>query len=318
MDPAVAAIGMAEFVVAIVAATYLTRGRLREMEMPKVALLASGVFVAQMVNFPVGGGTTGHLIGGALFAILSGPVIAIVGMTVVIVIQALMFGDGGITSLGLNAVNMAVIAPLCGWGVYTFLKPMAQSLGRAGKEIAVGAAAWTSVLIASAACAAELSISNSVSGGAYGIPATVSFPAMLGYYSVIGVGEGIITAGAIGYLEMASAGFAGRTVNARVETHGISRVLRSRTVLAAAAMLIVFALALPFYFLYASEGRDGLEQTMADAGGAEGESYLSAPLDYGDAYLTALLAGILGFVAVSSVVIGALALMKRRRKEDRF
>ena len=112
-------------------AIYISGRRIKDKDLPRIAVLCAGIFVAQMLNFPVGGGTTGHLIGGALFAIMVGPVIAIVGMTVILLIQALMFGDGGLTAFGLNAVNMAVIAPLMGWGVYTMLKPL-LSKGEAG------------------------------------------------------------------------------------------------------------------------------------------------------------------------------------------
>src|SRR4030042_864569 len=117
MDPIVALIGMLEFLAFISVAVYFSSKRLQEKNLPRIALLSAGIFVAQMLNFPIGGGTTGHLIGAALFAILVGPALAVVGMTVVLVIQALMFGDGGITSFGLNAIHMAVIAPLTGWGV---------------------------------------------------------------------------------------------------------------------------------------------------------------------------------------------------------
>src|SRR4030067_908112 len=88
MDPRVAALGAIEFVIVIAFALYYSRKRLAEKALPRVALLSAGVFVAQMVNFPVGGGTTGHLIGGALFAIMVGPAMAIVGMTVLLVLQA--------------------------------------------------------------------------------------------------------------------------------------------------------------------------------------------------------------------------------------
>src|SRR4030042_1886531 len=116
MDPLVVLIGLVEFLVFISAAVYFGSRKLQEKNLPRIAVLSAGIFVAQMLNFPIGGGTTGHLIGGALLAILAGPALAIVGMTVVLLIQSLMFGDGGITSFGLNALNMAIIAPLTGWG----------------------------------------------------------------------------------------------------------------------------------------------------------------------------------------------------------
>ncbi|HIJ16508.1 MAG TPA: energy-coupling factor ABC transporter permease [Thermoplasmata archaeon] len=158
MDPLIAGLGWLEFAVVAAIAIYMSGRRVKDKDLPRIAVLSAGIFVAQMLNFPIGGGTTGHLIGGALFAIMVGPVIAIVGMTVILLIQALMFGDGGLTAFGLNAVNMAIIAPLMGWGVYTMLKPLLSKgeapsgkVFTAGEAFAIGAGAWASVFIASAA-----------------------------------------------------------------------------------------------------------------------------------------------------------------------
>ena len=311
----VVAIGLAEFIAAIGGALLLSKRWMTGRNLPRVALLSAGIFVAQMVNFPVGGGTTGHLIGGALFAILAGPAIAIVGMTAVLLIQALMFGDGGITALGLNALNMAVIAPLSGWGVYTLTMPVAESLRGVGKGFAIGMAAWASVFLSAAACAAELSVSFAISGGAYGIAATISVPAMLGYHAVIGVGEAIITAGIVAYLLAVSPEFSMNKPPEQSPVSGLRGVLVSKTVRGTIAVLIVFAATLPLYFLYASEGRDGLEQTMADSGAEGGTPLLTAPFSYGEDYFNALLAGIAGFLAVTIASLGILRLIERLRSE---
>lgn len=317
MDPLVAAMGWVEFAVVAAVALWLSRSRIAEKDLPRIAVLSAGIFVAQMLNFPVGGGTTGHLIGGALFAIVAGPITAIIGMTVILLIQALMFGDGGLTAFGLNALNMAVIAPLTGWGVYTLLGPFADGSGGGhhgldGKRLAItGIAAWTSVFVAASACAVELSLSYAVSSGTYGIASTISIPAMLGYHALIGVGEGAITVGVVAYLWRVSPGAFVRTTSEKPAA-GLSGVLASRTVQAALAVLIVFALALPLYFVYSSEGEDGLEKTMSDAGAEEGEPLLSAPLDYGEDYAAALLAGMLGFLATSLGALGILSLLRSK------
>lgn len=323
MDPVVAGLGWLEFVVVAAVAVYLSGKKVRDKDLPRVAVLCAGIFVAQMLNFPVGGGTTGHLIGGALLAIMVGPVVAIVGMTVILLIQALMFGDGGLTAFGLNAVNMAIIAPLAGWGVYTMLKALLYRGGprpaealTAGEAFAIGAGAWASVFIASAACAAELAVSYAVSGGAYGIAATISVPAMLGYHAVIGIGEAIITVGVATYvLKVAPEMFksAGRRPEA---APGIKAVLSSKIAQATVAILIVFALALPLYFVYSSEGADGLEKTMDDAGIGEGEPLLASPFSYGETYFAALFAGMLGFVAVALVGLGVMKLMRAERPAE--
>jgi cobalt/nickel transport system permease protein len=316
MDPVVALVGTVEFLIVIAAVLLVSSKRMKEQNLPRIAVLCAGIFVAQMLNFPIGGGTTGHLIGAALLAILAGPLMAIIGMTVVLIIQALMFGDGGISAFGINATNMAIIAPLAGWGVYTLIKPMSERAGRSGKGIAVAIAAWSSVFIASAACAAQLAVSYAISDGAYGIVGTVSIPAMLGYHAVIGVGEAIISVGVVAYLTTVSPrafsvpepGPAGKGL--------VSRITSSKLALASLSILLVFALALPLYFLYSSEGEDGLERTMSDAGVGEQEQLLSAPFSYGDEYFAALFAGLLGFLVVALLALGLMKILARKTPES--
>jgi cobalt/nickel transport system permease protein len=314
MDPTVSAIGWIEFLVVLGAVLLLAGNRVKEKNLPRVAVLSAGIFVAQMLNFPVGGGTTGHLVGGALFAIIAGPTVAIIGMTVVLLIQALMFGDGGITALGLNALNIAVIAPLTGWGVYTLLKTMTEKGGRssAASGFVVGAAAWASVFVAAAACAAELAVSYAVSSGAYGIAATVSVPAMLGMHAVIGVGEGIITAGVLAYLWSVLPDAITSASPTRKALPGLRALICGNTARAVVAIVVVFALALPLYFLYASAGKDGLETTMENANVAEGEPLIVSPFSYGRDYFSALFAGLLGFLSVALVALGMMKLVRMR------
>ena len=314
MDPTVSAIGWIEFLVVLGAVLLLAGNRIKEKNLPRVAVLSAGIFVAQMLNFPVGGGTTGHLVGGALFAIIAGPMVAVIGMTVVLLIQALMFGDGGITALGLNALNMAVIAPLTGWGVYTLLKTMTEKGGRssAASGFVVGAAAWASVFVAAAACAAELAVSFAVSSGAYGIAATVSVPAMLGMHAVIGVGEGIITAGVLAYLWSVLPDAITSASPTRKAPPGLRTLIWGNTARAVVAIIVVFALALPLYFLYASAGKDGLEKTMENANVAEGEPLIVSPFSYGQDYFSALFAGLLGFLSVALVALGMMKLVRMR------
>jgi len=320
MDPTVALTGWIEFLVVAAVALYMVRGRTSEKDIPRIAVLAAGVFVAQMLNFPVGGGTTGHLVGGALMAIMVGPVVAIMGMTVILIIQALLFGDGGVTALGLNAVNMAIIAPLSGWGVYTLLKPILAKKGDArfgpGASLAVGVGAWASVFLAASACAAELAVSYAVSGGAYGIAATVSVPAMLGYHAVIGVGEAAITVGVITYLWNVSPGAFAREASTTAKPSGLRGVLHSRVAQATVAVLIAFALALPLYFMYSAQGEDGLETVMTENGVEEGSAVLTSPFSYGESYFAALFAGILGFLATALMALALLRVLRGRESTD--
>ena len=170
--------------------------RLDERTMPMMAILAAGIFVAQMLNFPIGGGTTGHLIGAALATILLGPYAAMLIITAILTIQCLVFGDGGITSLGLNILNMAIIAPLLTYGVMMLF----------GKNRTLGTpvAAWAAVFIAATVCAAQLALSYSISDGTYGITGALAFPAMMGYHALIGVGEAIVTTGVVLFLAKVS------------------------------------------------------------------------------------------------------------------
>ena len=188
MDPVV---WLAGFVVTLpilaLAFRRLAKGT-REEQIPLMAVLAAGIFAAQMLNFPIVGGTTGHFLGAAFVSILLGLLPTTLVMTVVVVVQCLFFGDGGITALGLNLVNMAFVAPVVSWAV---CRPPQRGASRP----AMFTAAWLSVFVSALLVALELSISFWLSNGVYGVTPLVSFPAMIGYYSVIGIGEGIITVG---------------------------------------------------------------------------------------------------------------------------
>jgi cobalt/nickel transport system permease protein len=186
MTPAVSLLG---YVIGF-AAVALSVAKLRKVTddrtMPFMAILAAGIFVAQMINFPVLGGTSGHLLGAALATVLIGPFAGIVVMTVILIIQCLVFADGGLLALGLNILNMAVVCCLISWVVY---RPVSNK----SDKVAVVAAAWASVFFAAFLVAIELVISHDMSGGAYGISASIAIPSMLGYHALIGIGEAAIT-----------------------------------------------------------------------------------------------------------------------------
>ena len=121
------------------------RRNLPPRRVPLIGLAAAFVFAAQMLNFPVAAGTSGHLIGAALASVLLGPAAAVVAMSAVLLLQALMFADGGITALGANVLNLAVVAPLAGYGVYRAVRALAGAGPRA-TLLAAGFAAWCSTL----------------------------------------------------------------------------------------------------------------------------------------------------------------------------
>lgn len=169
-----------------------TRSLLGERQVPLMGVLAAAIFAGQMLNFSVTGGTSGHLLGGALASILLGPWPAVLVMTSVVSIQALLFQDGGILALGANIFNMAVVGVFVSWTVYRILQ-RASGGRRAGTMVSGFAAAWTSIVIASLACALQLAASGTS-------PASVAVPAMAGIHTLIGIGEGLITAGALAFL----------------------------------------------------------------------------------------------------------------------
>ncbi len=190
-----APVAAASGVVAVAAVAVSLRGARREVSeasAPLAGLTAVFVFAAQMVNFPVGAGTSGHLIGAALAAILIGPYAAVLAMTVVITIQALVFADGGLTALGLNIVNMAVVATVVGWLVFRLGTRVLPRV-RWSALLAAGIAGFGSVVASAAAFSLEFAL-----GGTAPIPAGTVTIAMLAVHAVIGVGEGVITALVVG------------------------------------------------------------------------------------------------------------------------
>jgi cobalt/nickel transport system permease protein len=177
---------------AIGAVGYGLRRASRELDERRVPLLgvtAAFVFAAQMLNFPVAGGTSGHFLGAALAAILLGPWLASVVLAVVLVVQSFVFADGGVTALGANVLNMGVIGALVVGGLMVGAQRVLPP--RRGAFLAVaGAGAWLAVMAGATATALELAISGTV-------PLGTVLPAMLGVHAVIGVGEAVITVAAV-------------------------------------------------------------------------------------------------------------------------
>ncbi len=167
---------------------------LGERQVPMMGVTAAFIFAAQMLNFTVAGGTSGHLLGGALAAILLGPWPAMLVLTSVLVVQALLFQDGGLLALGANILNMAVIGVLVGWITYMGLRRL---LGEKPWATLISgfAAAWLSVVIAALACAVELALSGTS-------PWQVAVPAMGLVHMLIGIGEGLITAAVLAFLKV--------------------------------------------------------------------------------------------------------------------
>jgi cobalt/nickel transport system permease protein len=165
---------------------------LGERQVPIMGVLAAAIFAGQMLNFAVAGGTSGHLIGAALATIILGPWAATLVLTCVITVQALIFQDGGLLVLGANIFNMAIVGVTVAYMTFRTIRKLAGS-HRWGLYASGFLAAWASVEIAALGTALELSLSGTS-------PANIAIPAMGGIHALIGIGEGLITVGALAFL----------------------------------------------------------------------------------------------------------------------
>jgi cobalt/nickel transport system permease protein len=180
-------------IVLITVALKRVRARYSERAVPLMGVCAAFIFAAQMINFPIPGGTSGHLLGGTLAGVLLGPWAGSLVMVVVFIVQALFFQDGGLTVLGANIFNMGLIGTFGGYYLYKGIRKAIGMNRWRGMAVAVAIAAWTSVVVASFLCAIQLALSGTV-------PLVVAISAMLGWHVIIGIGEAIITVLAASYI----------------------------------------------------------------------------------------------------------------------
>jgi cobalt/nickel transport system permease protein len=178
--------------VVIAIAVRRTNRNLDERSVPLMGVMAAFIFAAQMFNFQVAGGTSGHLLGGVLAAVLLGPWAATLVMACVVAVQALVFSDGGLVVMGANIFNMGVIGTLGGFALYLALAKVLGGEDRA-RIPAAAVAGWVSVMAAALAMSLELIVSGTS-------PAQVVLPAMLGVHVFIGIGEALITGAALGFI----------------------------------------------------------------------------------------------------------------------
>jgi cobalt/nickel transport system permease protein len=162
---------------------------LDERRVPLLGVTAAFVFAAQMLNFPVAGGTSGHFLGAALAAILLGPWLACLVLAVVLLVQAFVFADGGITALGANVLNMGVIGALLVGGLMVGARALIGR-GRTALLAVSAAGAWLAVMAGATTTSVELALSGTV-------PLGTVLPAMLGVHALIGIGEAVITVAAV-------------------------------------------------------------------------------------------------------------------------
>jgi cobalt/nickel transport system permease protein len=169
-----------------------TANMLKDRMVPLMGIMSAFIFAAQMINFPIIGGTSGHLSGGVLAAVLLGPYAGAVVLTCVLIFQCLIFQDGGLLALGANIFNMAIIGTIGGYMIFHLISKLVHN--KKGLLVGSAVAAWFSVVLAAVFCALELAISG-IS------PLRIVLPAMAGIHALIGIGEALITVAVISFVQ---------------------------------------------------------------------------------------------------------------------
>src|SRR5688572_16108733 len=273
-----------------------TNKALGEKQVPLMGILAAFTFAAQMINFPVAGGTSGHLLGGALAAIVLGPWAGMLVMTAVIAVQALLIQDGGLLVMGANILNMGLITAAIGYGLYRGVLGGSRST----KLAVAGVAAWLSVMAGALATALQLWLSGTSD------LQTVTLT-MLGVHALIGIGEALITVAALAFVLQTRPDLVGEgSVSARGGRGWV---------LAGVIISLMVVLLSPF----ASANPDGLERVATDLGFInKGQSAVYNILpDYtlpvlGQTPLSTIMAGVIGMLVVLALALMAGRSLQRR------
>lgn len=274
-------------VITLSAAISRTNKSLGEKQIPLMGVMAAFIFAAQMINFPVAGGTSGHLLGGALAAIVLGPWAAMLVMTAVIALQAILFQDGGLVVMGANILNMGLITAAIGYGLYRSVSGQSKTV----KLGVAGFAAWLSVMAGALLTALQLWLSGTSQ-------LAVVIPAMLGVHALIGLGEALITVGALSFIMQTRPDLLG-------EGSESAKASKNWAYVGGLIALIVVLLS-PF----ASADPDGLERVAGNLGFLETgqDAPFSIIPDYtvpflGETALSTIVAGIIGIAVVAAIMI---------------
>ena len=259
-----------------------TNKSLGEKQVPLMGIMAAFIFAAQMINFPVAGGTSGHLLGGALAAIVLGPWAAMLVMTAVIAVQGLLFQDGGLLVMGANILNMGLLTAAIGYGLYRATFGSSRSV----KLVVAGVAAWLSVMAGALATALQLWLS-----GTSNLQTVVI--AMLGVHSLIAVGEALITVAALTFIF--------QTRPDLLDEKSVVAQSGRGWIVAGVVISLIVVLLSPF----ASANPDGLERVATDLGfiNAGQSSPFQIISDYtipflGETPLSTIIAGVAGVIVV--------------------
>lgn len=272
--------------------------QVKERVVPLAATVGAFVFVAQMINFPIGGGTSGHLVGGTLMALLLGPWLAALVMTVVLVVQCLIFQDGGLLAFGANCFNMAFVGVFSGYFAYQLLRQILPRPVRLG--LGAFLAAWLSVVLSAAVCSMELAFSGIV-------PLKASLIVMTSVHALIGAGEGLITAAILVALH--------RQEHALVPVAERIPVTRAAYLFGFGLLCVIVLFLAPF----ASPLPDGLEKTASQLNFLANEHTVVPSVIPGyefpgvhSSFLAVLLAGLIGLFLVLAFTYCLLRLTQRK------
>ncbi|KAA0930649.1 energy-coupling factor ABC transporter permease [Streptomyces apricus] len=330
-----APVSVATGAVAAAAVAVSLRGARRELDertAPLAGLVAAFIFAVQMLNFPVAAGTSGHLLGGALAAILVGPFTGVLCVSVVLLMQGILFADGGLTALGVNITNMAVVTTVVAYAVF---RGLVKLLPRKRRSITVSAFAAAVISVPAAAVAFTLIYWI---GGTTDVPIGQVFTAMVGVHLLIGIGEATITALTVGAVIAVRPdlvyGARGLTAPLKLRVNGelvdtpaaepvpvAARSHRGVWLVGLAASLVLAG----FVSFYASANPDGLEKVAADKGidaKAEDHAAADSPLaDYGvegldNARMSGGLAGVIGVGVTVVAGTGIFWTVRRRRTPE--
>jgi cobalt/nickel transport system permease protein len=325
-------------VIAAGAVAVSLRGARRELDertAPLAGLVAAFIFAVQMLNFPVAAGTSGHLLGGALAAILVGPYTGVLCVSVVLLMQGILFSDGGLTALGVNITNMAIVTTVV---AYALFRGLVKVLPRTRRSVTV--ASFVAALVSVPAAALAFTLMYAI-GGTTDVSIGKVATAMIGVHVLIGIGEAVITALTVGAVIAVRPdlvyGARGLTQKLKLRVNGelvdapgaepepapvAARTSHRRVWAAGLAASLLLA---GFVSFYASADPDGLEKVATDHGidkKAEEHAVADSPLaDYGvkdvdDARLSGGLAGVIGVGVTVVAGTGVFWAVRRRRTDD--
>jgi len=294
LNTTVAVVSWIITIIFLAVAVKKSKEELNERQVPLMGIMAAFIFAAQMINFPVAGGTSGHFLGGALAAIVLGPWAGMLVMASVVGVQALLFQDGGLLVMGANILNMGILTTLIGYGLYRAVSGK-DKLVRYGVVVL---AAWLAVMAGALATSAQLWMSGTS-------PAQFVFPAMIYVHALVGIGEALITVGALAFIE--------RVRPEIVSEKKVTERGGKTWIIVGVVISLLVVLISPF----ASGNPDGLERVAEDL------NFLSVGLDapyeilpdytipiLGDSGISTITAGVVGVLCVIAIVFITMRLVR--------